>query len=231
MNYCDQEIMLGDVVVKFDPKPDKASSENCRLALKARSEYIVKLPNKSMGYGLISKKELMPGVYIAESLTKERNGKCITSIVNTLEEDITLDPPQVLLEAVDDSEEAMTVIHAAVLLEVASQLSRLREQLRTDHLNDEERVSLVKIYEEYHDIFHFSGDTLTSTTAAEQPTPTIDPSRAVNTKSYRSPETHKEVKRQIEQMLKDDIIQPSSSPWNSPSLVIPKKSDASSKQN
>jgi len=138
-----------------------------------------------MGHGLISKKELIPGVYLAESLTKEMIGKCITSIVNTREEDITLDLPQVLLEALGDSEEAMTLIHTAVPIEVADRLSKLREQLRTDHLNEEERVSLVKICEEYHDIFHFSGDMLTCTTAAEHaiPTPTIDPSRAVTTKS------------------------------------------------
>jgi len=122
------------------------------------------------------------------------NGKCITSILNTLEEDITLDPPQVLLEAVDDSEEAMTLIHTAVPVEVAGRLSILREQLRTDHLNDEESVSLVKICVECHDIFHFSGDTLTCTRAAEHaiPTPTIDPSRTINTKSYRIPKIHKE---------------------------------------
>jgi len=150
-----------------------------------------------------------------------------------LEEDITLDPPQVLLETVDDSEEAMTLIHTAVPVEVAGRLSRLREQLRTDHLNDEERVSLVKICEEYHDIIHFSGDTLIYTTAAEHAilTPTIDPSRAINTKSYRIPEIHKkEIGRQIEQMLKDDIIQPSTNSRNSPILVIPKKYDASVKQ-
>ena len=52
----------------------------------------------------------------------------------------------------------------------------------------------------------------------------------VNTKSYRITEIHKEVKRQIKQMLEDDIIQPSTSPWNSPILVIPKKMDASGKQ-
>jgi hypothetical protein len=56
----------------------------------------------------------MPEVYLAESLTKAVNGKSITSIVNTLVEDITLDPPQVIVEAVDDSEEAMTLIHTAV---------------------------------------------------------------------------------------------------------------------
>ena len=161
------------------------------------------------------------------------NGKFITSIVNTLEEDITLDPPQVLLEAVDDSEEAIILIHTAAPVKVAGRLSRLREQLRTVHLNDEERVSIVKICEKYHDIFHFSADTLTCTTAAEHaiPTSTIDPSRAINTKSFRIPEIHEEkIKRQIEQMLKDDIIQPSTSPWNASILVIPKNVDASCKQ-
>jgi hypothetical protein len=65
--------------------------------------------------------------------------------------------------------------------------------------------------EEYNDIY-LPGDTLTCTTAAEHaiPTPTIDPSRAINIKPYRIPEIHKEeIQKQIEQMLKDDIIQPS----------------------
>ena len=50
--------------MKGDPKPDKISSECCKLTLKARCENVVKLPTKSMGHGLISKKELIPGVYI-----------------------------------------------------------------------------------------------------------------------------------------------------------------------
>jgi hypothetical protein len=154
----------------------------------------LKLPAHSLGLGLISIRELKPGVYLAESLTKAISGKFITGIVNTLEEDIILDLPQVILEELGDSEEAMTVIHTAVPVEVAGRLSRLREQLRTDHLNDEERVSLVRICEEYHDIFHLSGDTLTCTTAAEHaiPTPAINPSTAINTKSCRIPEVHKE---------------------------------------
>jgi len=76
---------------------------------------------------------------------------------NTLEENVSLDPPQVLLEAADDSEEAMTLIHTAIPVEVAGRLSRLREQLRTDHLNNEERVSLVKICEEHLIYFTFQG--------------------------------------------------------------------------
>jgi len=81
--------------------------------------------------------------------------------------------------------------------------------------------------------FTCNGDKLTCTSAAEHaiPTSTIDPSRAINTKSYRILEIHKEeLKRQIKQMLEDDIIQPRTSHWNSPILVIPKKMDASGKQ-
>ena len=101
-------------------------------------------------------------------------------------------------------------------------------------MSNEERDSLVKICEEFNDIFHLPGDTLTFTTATEHtiPTPTIDPMRGINTKSYRIPEIHREeVQKQTEQMLLDGIIFPSSSPWNSPILVIPKKTDASGKKN
>jgi hypothetical protein len=137
--------------------------------------------------------------------------KCVSSVVNTLE-NITLDP-QAPLEEADDSEEALTLIHTAVPLEVAGRLPRLGE-LRTYHL-DEERV---KIRDEY-DIFHVPGYTLTCTIAAKHviPASTIDPSKAINNKSYRIPETH----RQIEQTL--DIIQASKIPCNCPILVFPRK--------
>jgi len=53
----------------------------------------------------------------------------------------------------------------------------------------------------------------------------------VNVRSYRLPEKHKkEVNRQIEKILNEGIIRPSTSQWNAPILVVPKKSDASGKQ-
>ena len=63
--------------MRLDPKPNKINGDNCKLTLKARSKNIVKLPTKSMGHRLISKREIIPGVYLAESLTKEMNGKLL----------------------------------------------------------------------------------------------------------------------------------------------------------
>jgi len=53
----------------------------------------------------------------------------------------------------------------------------------------------------------------------------------VNVRPYRLPAKHKEeVNRQISKMLDDDIIRPSTSQWNAPLLIVPKKTDASGKQ-
>jgi hypothetical protein len=124
------------------------------------------------------------------------------------------------------------MIFKTVSLEDSNRLCKLRGELRADHLNVDERVCFIKVCEEYNDVFHLPGDKLTFTTAAEHAitTPTIDPNRGINTKPYRIPEIHKdEVKKQTEQMLRDDIITPSTSPWNSLILEIPKKADASGK--
>ena len=82
-------------------------------------------------------------------------------------------------------------------------------------------------------MFYLPGDKLTFTTAAEHaiPTPAIDSPRGINAKPYRIPEVHREEsQKQTTQMLIDGIIEPSTSPWNSPILVIPKKADASGRK-
>jgi hypothetical protein len=216
----------------FDKETDKTKAEMCKLTLKPRTENIVRVPTKSKGLGMINKTEFMPGLYLAESLTEEINGYCVTSIVNTLEKEITVEPPYVELEEISESEET-TLIFSSSKVKTNDRNSNLRNELRTNHLSNEERLSLIKICEEFNDIFYLPGDALTFTTATEHtiPTPTIDPTRGINTKSYRIPEIHREeVQRQTEQMLRDGIIAPSSSPWNSPIIVIPKKTDASGKK-
>jgi hypothetical protein len=102
INYCDRTITMSDVVLKFDNKTNETKNETCKLILKLRTESIVRLPTKSKGLGIIPKEEIVPGVYLAESLTEEINGYCVTSIVNTLEKEVTVDPSQVKLERMDD---------------------------------------------------------------------------------------------------------------------------------
>jgi len=99
-----------------------------------------------------------------------------------------------------------------------------------NHLNDEERKTILKICEDYNDVFHLDGEILTSTSAAQHEIMTRSDTAPVNTRPYRLPEKHKaEVNRQVQEMLQDKIIRHSNSQWNAPLLVVPKKADASGK--
>ncbi|XP_050310841.1 uncharacterized protein LOC126746579 [Anthonomus grandis grandis] len=106
----------------------------------------------------------------------------------------------------------------------------IKEQLRIDHLNEEEREEITKLCLEFSDIFYIEGDQLTFTNEIKH---SIDTNNAkpIYTKSYRYPHIYKEeVKRQISKMLDENIIRPSVSPWSAPVWVVPKKLDASGKQ-
>jgi hypothetical protein len=99
----------------------------------------------------------------------------------------TSNPEISLVEIEEDPKPHL--IFSNFVVEDGSRLSKLRDEVSTEHLNNEERVSLIKICEEYNDVFYLPGDKLTSTTAEEHsiPTPTVDPTRGINTKPYRIP--------------------------------------------
>jgi hypothetical protein len=231
-NYCSCQIIMNDeVIVNFGPKPTANKTEPCRLTLRARTKMIVRVPTSYKGTGLLPKSELLPVVYLASSLTSAISGVFVTSIINMTETDQTVELPRVFLESLDKKEGAFTLTFSAVT-GGDSRIFNLRNRLRLDHVNSEERTFLVTICEKYNDIFHIPGDKLTCTSIIEHafPTPSVDPRRAINVRPYRIPEVHKEeVQRQKEQMLADGVIPNSISPWNFPILVVPKKTDASGK--
>jgi hypothetical protein len=117
INYCDREVIIEGVVIKFDPPHKDTDWKLKKLTLRARSENYVKLPTSSTGIGLTEKQEISPGIYLAESITSEINGLCVTSIINMLEEDVTIDYPQVNLEDVEDTDEPSVMIFSTAPVE------------------------------------------------------------------------------------------------------------------
>jgi hypothetical protein len=99
---------------------------------------MVQLPTKSKGHEIISKREIVPGVYSVESLTKKVNVFCITSIVNMLEEDITIHSPHTELEEIENDHDDTALIFLNSVVEDGTRVRKLHE-LRIDHLNSEER--------------------------------------------------------------------------------------------
>jgi hypothetical protein len=96
-----------------------------------------------------------------------------------------------------------------------------------DHLNPEEKESLRKICFDYQDVFFLTGDRLSCTNAVKHSI-NLEPGTApINTRPYRLPESQKqEIDRQVTKLIDEGNIEESESPWNSPILVVPKKSGA-----
>jgi len=85
------------------------------------------LLTKSKGFGIISKRVIIPGVYLAESVTKETDGFCVTSIINTLEEDITIDSPHAELEEIESDPDDTALLFLNSVIEDSARLSKLRD--------------------------------------------------------------------------------------------------------
>lgn len=91
------------------------------------------------------------------------------------------------------------------------------------------KPKLEKLCEEFNDIFALKDDVLSVNNFYEQKI-SLQDSRPVYIKNYRMPESQKEeINSQIKRMLDDGIIQHSTSPYNNPILLVPKKSDGEKK--
>lgn len=94
------------------------------------------------------------------------------------------------------------------------------------YMNSEEQTHMRQLAEENFDLFHLPGDYLGKTTAVEHEIPTTD-SVLINVKQYRYPPMHKEeIDKQMKELLENDILKPSKSPYNRPLWIVPKKLDA-----
>jgi len=112
-------------------------------------------------------------------------------------------------------------------------LRELRKRIRTDHLNNQEKRTIMNICEYYDDIFRLPGDKLTTTTVIEHAIaiPGIDPCRRIESRNYPKPEALKgELQAIIDQMLRDKIIRHSTGPWNSHIVLTKKKEDEYKKE-
>ncbi|KAL4135468.1 hypothetical protein QTP88_007074 [Uroleucon formosanum] len=93
-----------------------------------------------------------------------------------------------------------------------------------------ERKSIEQVCIDFMDLFHLEGDRLTHTTSIEHEIRTPEREPPIYQRQYRLPQSQRnEITKQIIQMESGGILEPSSSHWNSPILLVPKKIDVSGK--
>jgi hypothetical protein len=108
-----------------------------RMKLAPRTESVVRFPvvPGSPQVGMINKRELQKGVFLAASLTKVVNGFAMTSILNTTEVELEVQIPVVELDEVGSVGEESS----SAGCEYQDRERNVLTQLRVDHLNAEEK--------------------------------------------------------------------------------------------
>ncbi len=83
---------------------------------------------------------------------------------------------------------------------------------------------LEKLLTKYHAVISLPGDPLESTNAIKHEIPLKDDAAPVYISAYRYPHAHRVViDRLVKDMLAQDVIEPSTSPWNFPLFLVSKK--------
>lgn len=172
---------------------------------------------------VICSEELQDGIYLASSIASPVNGMVPIKILNTTEKNITLSNISPTIHNLSD----YSICSFDKSNNSSDRVKTLFSLLKLTDLNSEESESIKKICAKYANIFYLPGDTLTVTdiyTHNISLKPNVSP---VFAKPYRLPKLHKdEIKRQLSEMLKEGIIEPSRSNWSSPVLLVPKKCDS-----
>lgn len=101
----------------------------------------------------------------------------------------------------------------------------IKSQLNIDlYANTSDQEQLLSLCKKYENIFYIKGDHLSYTKEITHRIPTDPYLAPINQKNYRLPQSQKNIINQaIQELLDSNIVEHSSSPWNSPLLVVSKK--------
>lgn len=120
---------------------------------------------------------------------------------------------------------------------VCYSLSAVKMQGRMDRLfsilgkqtSEPFRQELLKLCENYLDIFALEDESVSVNNFYTQRLAMKD-NEPVYIRQYKQPPAlRSEIDKQVEKLIRDDIIEPSVSPYNNPILLVPKKSDSDKK--
>lgn len=162
--------------------------------------------------------QIKPGIFCANSIINASNQ--IVKLINTTDEVVKID------SKFYDSIIPLENFHIFTLgqTDKIDRNEKLEKELNLSNTPEECKPQLVNLCRKYNDIFALKSDALSFNNFYEQRINLTD-SSPVYIKNYRTPESQREeTSKQIDKMLKDKIIEPSVSPYNSPILLVPKKS-------
>lgn len=232
IDYSKKEVRWMGISIPF--------SQEDSIVVSARSQatFFVKIANSEIKTGYIPRLHVHNDVYLGEAIVRNRNGRAYLKIINASNVDREIVVPTVQLQEIEEIaggrayEKPLQSSNNQMQISIINQkdkrerISKVIDFLRLNHLNGEESNHVRGLIEKHADLFQLPNDKLGYTQTSSHRIITTD-EKPVHTKQYRFPPIHRdEITRQVNELIENDIIEPSVSPYNSPLWIVPKKPDS-----
>lgn len=222
MNSCKIDYADMTLTVRNDSSesilPIKTGPEGNTIVVPSRCEVfrIFKINNFS-GPSYIEKRELSPGIFMASTIayTSEPAIRILNTTENT----------QILNNNINDATD-LNEFRIFSLNKVENTDKRLEQLMKIlkKRVPKHAEKKLLELCTEYNDIFALDGDKITTNNFYTQKIRMKD-DHPVYMKNFRLPMTQKEeINKQVNKLIDNNLIEPSHSAYNSPILLVPKKS-------
>lgn len=180
---------------------------------------IVRIIPSSVRNPIVISDQTSPGVFIANTLSE--TNKTIIRIMNTNEDTVSINLRNIKIDSLDNYD--IVNMRKTKKPFEADRISELKKILKNQipiHVSK----SATDLCIEYADIFALSNDKATTNNFYTQKLNVTD-NQPVYQPNYRLPHAQKQVIRdEIQKLIDNDLIEPSLSSYNSPLLLVPKKS-------
>ena len=222
-------------LTKGEKNQDAADNQEdsvTRINVPARTTKVVKinlLPT-ALRKGYLPRIATKDGIYIGEGVVTNKENACNLMVINTLEKNemVEIRPQEIhpFEHYTPFEESAESETEEAAITDPEKHLETLKNLIQQDHLSEEEKESVHQLLRCYYKMFLLPGDKLGHTNLVHHKIPLKD-NTLIHSKQYRHAPVHCEVIQEgIKKKLKDNIIEPSSSPMSSPIIIVSKKSDS-----
>lgn len=210
-----------------------ADQETILVPARSQTTFYVKVSN-DVNTGYVPLLRAGDDVRLGDALVTNRDGKAYLRAANTGNEDQSVVVPTIELLEVEGvslgppetRDQSKAVINIMQCHNKEERAREIKQLLRLDHLNREEAANVEKLIQNHNDLFRLPNDGLSFTTKGHHKIATTD-DRPINTKQYRYPVAHKnEIDKQVSELINNGIIRTSTSPYNSPLWIVPKKADS-----
>ena len=198
--------------------PIQNTCSNDSLLLPVRSQVIRKIKLQTQHKELlVLNQEIQPGVYVANTLVQSDNA--YVRILNNTKNDVTIKTLELKTENLEDYD----VLSSKYDTQFTERKKQIQEKL-SKNVPNQFKTELTTLCSNYADIFGLETETISTNNFYKQQL-RLNDNTPTYIKSYRIPHSQKiEVEKEVNNLIDSDIVEPSTSEYNSPLLIVPKKS-------